>query len=120
MNISTIGCAYIDSLEEDWTYAASMLGRFTDFQVFGRVLSQVDMEDITGCRKIVQGDLVSWSQDTWFLNGTEKTSEEEKLRFQGDICKDLSSSYHLVPLAGKGLHYGAVEVCNKLSGSLAG
>ena len=122
MNIFTIGCAYIESLseEEDWTYAASMLGRYSDFQLFGRILSRKDMEDITGCRKIVQGDLVSWERDEWFLNGTKKTSEVERLRFQGDVCKDLSSSLHLVPFPVKGLQYGAMDVCNKLSGDVAG
>ena len=120
MNIFTIGCAYIESLDEDWTYSASMLGRYTDFQVFGRILSKGDMEDITGCRKVVQGDLVSWDQDEWFLNGTKKTSEIERLRFQGDVCKDLANSVHLVPFNVKGLQHGAVEVCNKLSGEVAG
>ena len=119
MNIFTIGCAYIDSLDEDWTYAASMLGRYTDLQVFGRILSKKDMEDITGCRKVIQGDLVSWEQDEWFLNGTKKTSEVERLRFEGDICKDLSTSFHLVPFTVKGLEFGGVEVCSKLSGDVA-
>ena len=119
MTIVTVGCAYIENLEEDWTYAMSMLGRFTDFQIFGRTLSTEEMEDITGCRKIAEGDLVSWEQDDWYLNGTERTSEVEYLRFKGDVCKDLSSSLHLVPFTAKGLHYGASSVCEKLSGHVA-
>ena len=120
MTIFTLGCAYIDNLEEDWTYAASLFGRYADLQVFGRILSKDDMNDITGCKKIVQGDLVSWEEDNWYLNGTKKTSEVEYLRFQGDICKDLSSSLHLVPFNVKGLDHGSVRVCNKLSGDVAG
>ena len=120
VNIFTVGCAYIENLEEDWTYAMSMLGSFTDFQVFGRILSQDEAEDITGCRSVVQGDLVSWEHDDWYLNGTEKTSEVEYLRFQGDVCKNLSFSLHFVPFASRGLHYGANEVCAKLSGDVAG
>ena len=56
MTLVTVGCAYIENLDEDWTYAMSMLGRFTDFQLFGRVLQNKEMEEITGCQKIVQDD----------------------------------------------------------------
>ena len=120
MTVVTVGCAYIENLEEDWTYSMSMLGRFTDFQMFSRVLSNEEMEDITGCKRIVQGDLLSWEQDEWYLNGTDKNSEVEYLRFQGDVCKDLSSSLHLVPFTVKGLQHGASRVCSKLSGHVAG
>ena len=120
MTIFTLGCAYIDSLEEDWTYSMSMLGRYTDFQVFGRILEAEEMTAITGCKESVQGDLVSWLEDTWFMNGSLQTSREETLRFKGDVCKDLTQSIHLIPLPVKGLHYGADQVCNKLAGHVAG
>ena len=120
LTVVTVGCAYIENLEEDWTYSMSMLGRFTDFQMFSRILSNEEMEDITGCKRVVQGDLLSWERDEWYLNGTEKTSEVEYLRFQGDVCKDLSSSLHLVPFTVKGLQHGASRVCSKLSGHVAG
>ena len=119
MTIVTLGCAYIESKEEDWTYAMSLLGRYSDFQMFSRLLRKKEMEDITGCKKIVQGDLLSWEQDDWVLNSTRKTSDVEYLRFKGDVCKDLSSSLHLVPFPVKGLHYGAERVCSKLSGYVA-
>ena len=94
MNLVTVGYAYTESLENDWTYAASMFGRFTDFQVLGRVLQDEEMEDITGCRKIMQGDILSWEKDNWFLNGTDKTNVIEYSSFDKDVCKDFSSSYH--------------------------
>ena len=116
MTIVTLGCAYIENREEDWSYAMSLLGRYSDFQMFSRLLEKEEMEDITGCKKVVQGNLISWEQDVWYLNGTMNTTEVEHLRFRGDVCKDLSSSIHLVPFTVKGLHHGAMRVCNKLSG----
>ena len=99
--------------------AWSLLGRYSDFQMFSGLLEKEEMEEITGCKKFAQGNLISWEQDVWYLNGTRKTSEVEYLRFKGDVCKDLSSSIHLVPFTVKGLQHGAVRVCNKLSGYVA-
>ena len=85
INLVTVGCWYIPykSGEEEF----SMFGEFTDFQIFGRILSEQEMNDITGCNKRMDGDIVSWANEDWYLNGTEKTSRQEIIEFEGEVCR---------------------------------
>ena len=115
LNLVTVGCWHIDYSSRT---EFSMYGEFTDFQLFGRILSDEEMIAITGCNKRQEGDIISWDKEAWHLNGTEKTSRQELLEFEDDVCRKESSSILLVPFKQKGLAYGITDTCKKLTGKL--
>ena len=43
---------------------ASAMGSFTDFNVWGRVLSHEEMIGFTSCEQFMQGDLIPWNIGT--------------------------------------------------------
>ena len=43
----------------------SSMGRFTDFNVWNRDLSENEMRDFTKCSKRMIGDLIPWNIDDW-------------------------------------------------------
>ena len=47
LNLVTVGCWYVPEGSEDTSF--SNFDEFTDFQLFGRVLADEEMEAITGC-----------------------------------------------------------------------
>ena len=116
INLVTVGCWYIPykSGEEEF----SMFGEFTDFQIFGRILSEQEMNDITGCNKRMEGDIISWESEDWHLNGTEKTSRQEIIEFEGEVCRKEQDSFLLMPFKQKGLPFGMSDTCEKLTGKL--
>jgi hypothetical protein len=70
---------------------------------------------VTGCEKFPEGDLVSWSGDTWFLNSSRGTAREETADLERDVCRSHSSSLHLVPTPAK-LEPEGLHLCARFSG----
>ena len=91
-------------------------GRFTDLQIFGRILSRQELEDWTGCQKRLAGDLVSWDAEKWFINKTGNNSEVEYLDFETDVCDMRNLSHHFFPT--RMLFQKSLELCQKVSGKL--
>ena len=111
-----MGCWYIPYKSEEEEF--SMFGEFTDLQMFGRTLTDQEMNEITGCKKRKEGDLISWESEEWHLNGTEKTSKQEILDFEGEVCRIETNSFVLMPFKQKGLPFGISATCEKLTGQL--
>ena len=95
-----------------------MFGEFTDLQMFGRTLTDKEMIEITGCNMEKNGDVISWKREEWILNGTEKTSKEEVLDFEEEVCRKGEKSILFMPFKQKGLPYGITNTCEKLSGKV--
>ena len=66
----------------------------TDFQIFGRTLTRQDMNEWTGCKQRVYGDIVNLDSKDWVFNKTDNIREVEYLDFENDICfaRDYSMS----------------------------
>ena len=109
--IISIGCQY-------GQYRNARAQIVTDFQMFGRVLSNLEMEDWTNCAKRIPGDIVNWEIEDWFFNKTESenVSEIEELEFEKDICDMTGKSNHIFPL--KTSIQKAFKLCEKVSGQL--
>ena len=95
-----------------------MFGEFTDLQMFGRTLSSQEMIEITGCNMKKEGDVISWKNEEWFLNGTEQTSKEEILNFEEDVCRKDQENFLFMPFKQKGLPFGITNTCEKLTGKV--
>ena len=109
----SIGCHYGDQ-----QYRNARAQIVTDFQMFGRVLSNQEMKDWTNCGKRIPGDIVNWELEDWFFNKTEteNVSEIEELEFEKDICDVTGKSNHIFPL--KTSIQKALKLCEKVSGQL--
>ena len=68
MNHVAAGCFYRTS----GTGYQSMYGRVTDVQIFGNVLSDTELEEITGCRARREGDVLSWDTAKWVISGRKR------------------------------------------------
>ena len=111
--IISIGCLYGDS--QYWNNRAQII---TDFQMFGRVLTNKEMEEWTNCGRRFPGDIVNWDLEDWFFNKTESSnvSEVVNLEFEKDICEMSGESNHLFPW--KTSIQKALNLCEKVSGQL--
>ena len=109
VNMISIGCAY-------GLYKDSDVGVVTDFQIFGRILPQLEMEEWTGCKKRLYGDIVNWDLEEWVFNKTDNISEVEYLEFDNDICHGSYYSNHVFPLSVT--FQKALKLCEKVSGKL--
>ena len=114
LSLVTVGCWYIPVEKTEY----SMFGEFTDFQLFGKILSDEEMIAITGCNKRQEGDIIAWDQEEWYLNGTEKSSRKELLEFEEDVCRKELDSIVLMPFKQKSFPYGIANTCKKLTGKL--
>ena len=92
-NHVSAGCSYRAS----GTGYMSMAGRITDLQIFGRILTLKEMEDITNCKSFKEGDILSWKKTEWVLSGSQNTSKKETMDLQNDVCNQPTKSYHLIP-----------------------
>ena len=97
-------------------YTESFVGVLTDLQIFGRVLSTQEMEEWTGCRKRMYGEVLNWDTENWFFNVTGNKSEIEHLDFKSDICNRRKTSNHVFPLMVP--FPKALEICEKATGQL--
>ena len=71
---------------------------------------------MTGCKKRLQGDLVSWDTEDWFLNKTGDGSRIEYIEFENDVCDKQNMSNHFFP--GRRPFLKSIELCHKVSGKL--
>ena len=97
---------------------ATEIGSMTDFQLFGRGLSKLEMKDWTGCRRRLIGDVINWEKENWFLNktGDEDVSEIELLEFDKQICDNREQSKHIFPI--KRSFTKALKLCEKIQGRI--
>ena len=113
LNHVTLGCWYIP-----YEQGNEMYGEYTDFQMFGRTLTGRELNEITGCNERKEGDIISWGTEDWHMNGTEKTSKQEILDFEGDVCRKQNSSFLLMQFKQAGLPHGLSDTCAKLTGKV--
>ena len=111
--IISIGCLYGDHI-----YRNNRAQIVTDFQLFGRILSNSEMEEWTSCRNGMPGDIVNWKTENWVFNKSEtvNVSETEELDFEKDICDRSGKSNHIFPI--KTSVQKAFNLCEKVSGQL--
>ena len=115
MNFVSAGCFYRTS----GAGYQSMYGRVTDVQIFGKILSNLDMEKITGCQITKKGDVLSWETAPWVIRGPKKNILKESLHFESLICNPSRKSYHLIPQR-KNFNSESLDVCQKVSAQVAG
>ena len=65
LNLVSVGCWYVPEGSDDTSF--SNFGEFTDFQLFGRVLADEEMEAITGCDAWLAVNIISWDAEEWHL-----------------------------------------------------
>lgn len=89
------------------------IGSATQFNVWRRVLSHQDIKQIANCKKVLDGDLISWNEDAWSLRNStiyyrslqsfcdEKLTSETQL-FHGMsygegayLCEGLGGTLHI-------------------------
>ena len=115
MNFVGAGCFYRTS----GAGYQSMYGRVTDVQIFGTILSDLEMEKITGCLTRKEGDVLSWDTAPWVRRGPKQNIRKENLDFETFVCKPPTKSYHLIPQR-KSFDPESLNVCQKFSAQLAG
>ena len=115
INLLTLGCWYVRFKPEEY----SSYGEFTDLQMFGRSLTDDEMLKITSCHQRIQGDIISWEDEDWILNGTSKSSRKETVDFKKDVCNGSKINFHLVPFLQPGISRGLTKTCEKLKGKVA-
>ena len=81
----SVGCFYKSSGN---TLYMTMYGRVSDFQMFKGVLTDTQMEDFTGCREKMEGNLLAWASTGWVTSGSKQTVRLENQDWQFDICKN--------------------------------
>ena len=111
-NMITVGCFF--STFEGKTHSDP--GIVTDFHLFGRILSEQELQQWTGCEKRLLGDIVNWETENWFFNKTGDGSEVEYLEFGKEVCDTRDKSYHLFPV--KATFKNSLDLCGKVSGQL--
>lgn len=114
MNHVSAGCLY----RRGGIGYMSMYGIVTDLQIFSRVLSESDMEQITGCDQYMKGDIVDMEKTEWILVNVHNSSEKEMIDLKNEVCKEKGKSLHLIPHKLSFKPQG-LEICSKLSGRLA-
>ena len=97
----------------------SMYGRITDLQLWDRILEEKEMESITGCEDIKEGNLLNMATSNWILNNMFNSSEKEMVDLESEVCSKSQKSIHLVPYKLSLKPHG-MDMCNKLSGRMAG
>ena len=97
-------------------YKGSFVGVLSDLQIFGRILSTLEMKQWTGCRERLYGDVINWETENWSFNTTGNQSEVEYLDFNREICNTKSKSSHVFPLMVT--FFKALEICKKVTGKL--
>ena len=110
----SVGCAF----QTTGSKVKSLVGQFTDLQMFGSVLDERQMIAYTSCKEYMKGDLLSWDDIPWVLGGRRQLSELEYLDLEKDICIPLDSSLILLPFPLKKEPH-AEQMCAKLSSSIA-
>jgi hypothetical protein len=65
----------------------SVLGSFTDFNVWDKVLTEQEMRDFTSCSYFMQGSLIPWNSEDWEFTGEIEPTEYEvgEVEFS-DLC----------------------------------
>ena len=97
-----------------WNHSHS--GIVTDFQLFGRVLNRQELEDWTGCKERLRGDIVDWDEEDWLLEKKGNGTRIEYLEFEKVVCDMRDLSHHFFPV--KRTFRKSSEFCEKLSGKL--
>ena len=92
-------------------------GMVTDFQLFGRVLSEKELESWTSCEERLEGDVVNWETENWILSKNGDGSEIEYLDFERNICDMKERSYHFIPFPILAFEE-ALDMCERVSGKL--
>ena len=114
VNMISVGCAH--GLVDTYDYKYSNVGQVTDFQLFGRILSKLEMEEWTGCSKRFQGDVIRWDSESWHFNMTEGVSEIDYLQFEQEVCDMREESNHIFPI--QATFAKSLKLCDKVSGKL--
>ena len=96
----------------------SMYGRVTDVQMFGRVLSDSEMEEITNCDVRKEGDILSWDSANWVLKEDKGRIRKESLVWEKDVCKSADKSYHIISETVTFIPE-SLDICQKISAKLA-
>ena len=116
MNLVAAGCYYRPIGK---TKYQSMYGRITDVQIFSRLLSENEMEEISGCKRREEGDLLSWDATQWLRRGPKQDIREEMLDFTENVCYHSDKSFHLIPQPWNFIPE-SLDLCRKFSAELAG
>ena len=96
----------------------STIGSVSDFQIWDSFLPLDKMLAITGCKELLEGNLLSWQGTEWQLNSSSGAKEKEML-FE-DICKEgQDSSLALIPYT-MSMVPRALHQCSRLGGQVAG
>lgn len=113
VNTLSVGC-FAGGWSESYNRYMSMYGKVTDVQLFSRVLTDLEMEEYTGCRSRIFGDVVSWDSGSWLTSGLNNTIRLESLDWKTEICKSQRHSYHIIP---KPLQFmpNSLEACKRFS-----
>ena len=83
MNHVSAGCLY----RRGGLGYMSMYGIVTDLQIFSRVLSESEMEQITGCDQYMKGDIVNMEETEWILMNVHNSSEKEMIDIKTRLFK---------------------------------
>ena len=93
MNHVSVGCMYKSTGETEYM---SMYGRVTYVQVFGNILIDTKMEEITECGSRHEGDLLCWNFTKWVRSGVKKNIRKESLDWDSVIRRSVNESYHVM------------------------
>ena len=111
----TVGCAV--RTEEDRNM--SMLGKITDFNVWGEILGDDELVGFGKCQTVANLNyIIEWTSQTWSLTTRKNYTTLEKLRRESTICFVPSKSHILIPIR-RPIFDQAGNVCEKFSGKLA-
>ena len=113
VNTLSVGCFARGCCESINRYM-SMYGKVTDVQLFSRVLTDLEMEEYTGCRSRLSGDVVSWDSGSWLTSGFNNSIRLESLDWETEICKSQRHSYHMIPQPLQFMP-NSLEACNRFS-----
>ena len=114
MNHVAAGCFFRPS----GTGYQSMYGRITDIQIFSSVLPNSDLERITGCQDMRQGDVLRWDNTQWVMTGAKTNIKKERLELETFICNFPTRSFHIIPLK-KNFKSESLNLCQKFSAQVA-
>ena len=95
----------------------STIGSVSDFQIWDSVLPLEKMLAITGCKELLEGNLLSWEGTEWQLNSSSNATEKKML--VEDICGEQESSLALIPYT-MSMVPRALHQCSRLGGQVAG
>ena len=95
----------------------SLIGYFTDFQIWDRALSYEEMVEITTCQSYPQGSLIPWNIDDWELYDPDKAQWLSKVEVDTALFCPKQSKYIFFPNAGT--FETLPEFCQMFSGEIA-